>query len=701
MFLNTLKEKYGINLNEQQQQAVRHVNGPALVLAGPGSGKTTVITARTAFLIFDAGIDPESVLTLTFNKAAQLEMRNRFSRIYGAAAGSRVKFLTLHSFSNSVVGMYERMHGKRLTRIEGDEEGGISKRQILKSIYQQINGSNINDDELENLINEIGFVKNSMIKDFKDVSAVTRNFASVYRVYEDYKKSNLYIDFDDMLTYAYSILKKCPDMLSYYRNKYRYIQVDEGQDLSKIQFELLKLLVDRKNSNIFIVADDDQSIYGFRGADPGYILNISEEFDGCRVYYLEKNYRSTKNIVEISSKFIGNNNRRFAKKHETDNEYKNDPIIVYPKDEKEQLDFIVEKVRHHLKEGKSVAVLYRNNISSVVIADILNRNGINFMVRQNRLFFFNHWMIQDILAFLKFSLNQLDVESFSRICFRMNRYISKAMLEYVQNTEEKESVLDSILRSEDIQPYRQRAIIELKGEFRDLSVANPLKALKYIEHNFKYFDSVKQYCENTGLSFEYLYSLFGILKSLAERCSDIPQFLQRMNELRGMLEGENRADYGKSVTLSTIHSSKGLEYDAVIMADLTEKEIPGTKAAELAKKKNDLSMIEEERRLFYVGMTRAREYLYLVSPASRNGEIAESSSFIGEVIRIMNKKAAGEIAEGVVINHKRYGEGVVIRLTEKENGRIFLDVDFRGVRRKLDYFICLENGIISFNSDNN
>lgn len=695
MFLDTLKEKYGIKLNEQQQQAVRHINGPALILAGPGSGKTTVITVRTAYLIYEAGVNPESILTLTFNKAAQLEMKKRFDNIFGEGVGAKVKFLTLHGFSNGIVRKYEKKHGKNLTRIEGDDDSGINKRQILRTLYQQINGSNINDDELDNLINEIGFVKNRMIKEFKDADVTTKNFELVYKAYEDYKKSNLYIDFDDMLTYAYSILKTCPDILHYCRSKYRYIQVDEGQDLSRIQFEILKLLVTKENNNIFIVADDDQSIYGFRGADPQYILDIRKEFRECSVYRLEKNYRSTRNIVEISSKFIKNNSRRYDKNHETVNEPKNDPDIVYVQDENEQLKFIVETLNRHMKECRSTAVLYRNNISSIAIADMLDRKGIPFKVKQSRLFFFNHWMVQDVLAFLKFALNPFDEESFSRICFKMNRYISKAMLDYALSNDLQKPVLDRILNCEDIKPYQQRVAAELKNEFGKLLKSHPLQVLKYIEHNFRYFESVKQYCEKTGLCFDYIYSLFGVLLIVAEKCPTIPMFLQRMEELQKMLENAESPGYKRAVTLSTMHSSKGLEYDVVLMVDLTEEEIPGTRAAELVKRKQDYSILEEERRLFYVGMTRAKEYLYLVSPAVKNRGMAKISPFIREVASVMSGKT-GEAGEGVIVNHKHFGEGVIVAVTERKGEGILLEVDFGGVRRKLDFSICMKNGLISF-----
>ncbi|GAW32616.1 ATP-dependent helicase [Carboxydocella sp. JDF658] len=279
---------FEVNLNHQQQQAATHGRGPALVLAGPGSGKTTVITVRIAFLIRELGVSPANILTLTFNRAAKLEMEQRFRRFSGSEIGYQVQFSTLHSFGNQVVRDYENLKGKRLKRIEGDEQAVENKRNILRKLYRELNGTNPGDEELENLINEIGLVKNKMLTSLSGINFSTPNFEGLYRTYEEYKKSNFYMDFDDMLTYAYAILKRYPDILNFYRNQYPYIQVDEGQDLSKIQFEILKLLIQPGN-NLFIVADDDQSIYGFRGAEPGYILEMERQLPGCRIYKLEQN----------------------------------------------------------------------------------------------------------------------------------------------------------------------------------------------------------------------------------------------------------------------------------------------------------------------------------------------------------------------------------------------------------------------------
>lgn len=536
MGVNEFTDIYKINLSQEQLQAVKHVNGPALVLAGPGSGKTTVITARIACLILESEIEPESILTLTFNRAAKAEMEYRFKKVYGSNIEGKPYFATLHSFCKRIVRDYENRQGKRLKIIEGEDNPEESKRKILRGLYQQVNNSKINDDELENLINEIGFVKNKMIKDFEDIKFGTKNFLLIYKEYESFKKSNLYIDFDDMLTYAYNIFLKCPDILRFYRDKYSFIQVDEGQDLSKIQFEILKLLLNPQTNNIFIVADDDQSIYGFRGAEPEYILDIKHKIKGCNIFLLENNYRSTKNIVDTSSNFIRENKQRFDKEHKTDNSKKYDPFIVQVQDEQKQMEYLIEQINIHTKAGRKMAILYRNNLSSILIADKLDRRGIPFSVKQNKLFYFSHWVVLDVLAFLKFALDPYDAEAFSRIYNKMNRYISKSMLEYALNGNLKEHVIDRILKLADIKPFQQDKLLELKMEFIMLTKKRPSVALKYIERQFNYIDYVKEYCEKTGLSFDYLYRMFRILESISIECMDIIDFLNRMEELKNLFE---------------------------------------------------------------------------------------------------------------------------------------------------------------------
>ena len=698
-FFDALKDRYNINLNEQQEKAVSHVEGPALILAGPGSGKTTVITTRVAYLILHSGVKPQNILTLTFNKAAQLEMERRFQRLYGSEIEGKVHFATIHSFCNKVIRDYERMKGQKLRRIEGSDEE-VNKKHLLKDIYLSINNSKISDDELESLINEIGFVKNKMIKDFDGITFNTKKFTQIYKAYDEFKKSNLMIDFDDMLTYAYSILTKCPEILNYYRNRYKFIQVDEGQDLSKIQFEVLKLLINKSN-NFFIVADDDQSIYGFRGAEPQYILDIEKQFTNCNIFRLENNYRSSKNIVELSSTFIKQNKNRFDKNHTTVNEAKCDAIILNPEDEQAQLALVLDKLKQDLSQNKSKdhAILYRNNLSSILIADILDRNEIPFKIKQNKLFFFKHWLVQDVVAFLMFALDQQDIEAFSKIYYRMNRYISKSMLECVVGNP-NESVIDCIMKNIDLKQFQINTLLELKLEFSSLSKKRPYAALEYIKNNFKYLDSIKEYCEIVGLSFEYLNKLFGILQGLSASCQTISSFLVRLQELDQLFEGTangKQIQKQSNITLSTFHSSKGLEFDCVFLIDLNNSEIPGDKAVEKASENKDQSMLEEERRLFYVGMTRARYELYLVFPATLNNQKVLRSVFVNEVVKLIQKDIIDGIGEGVILQHMKFGKGIVVAINGNSKERQTVEIKFfNGQQKILDLDLCLNNKLLIF-----
>ena len=688
-------QNYDIKLNPSQEQAVTHKNGAALVLAGPGSGKTTVIITRTAFLILNENIRPENILTLTYNRAAKYEMEHRFKRVFGKIIPEAVRFSTFHSLCKSIVDDYQRRQRKWLKIIEG-ENNQESKVMILKDIYKKINGQNINEDQLEDLISNISLVKNKMIDKLEDIDFSIKNFEEIFKEYEKLKKEKLFMDYDDMLTYARLILMKCPDILINYKNQYRYIQIDEGQDLSKIQFEILKLLVDKKENELFIVADDDQSIYGFRGAEPQYIIDINHEYKNCKLFKLEENYRSTKDIVELTSAFIKNNKVRYDKAHKTTHEYKYEPVICSLKNEQEQLNFILQTVNEHLNNKKSneIGILFRNNLSAIPILDVLEENGIKTSIKQNKMFFFKHWLVQDILSFLKFSLKQLDIEAFKRICFRMNRYISKAMLEQALEKKNNESILDNILEIIDKKAYQFNKISDIKYEFKRMAKMSAKEALEYIEYDFNYFEGIKEYCKNTGQAFEYIYYIFGILKMVANRYKTIESFLERINQLDNLFKS-SKVDAKTQIALSTFHSSKGLEYQCVLMVDLVQDEIPGKQAIELSKSFNNAEL-EEERRLFYVAMTRAKEYLYLIHPVSKNNSRKEVSLFIEEAARIMNKKLAEQIGEGQLVKHKRFGEGAIVRVLEEKNGSVFMEIDFKGKIKKLDLKLCVQNGLLSF-----
>ncbi len=632
--LELLEKSRGIHLNSQQQAAVLHYEGPAAVLAVPGSGKTTVLMTRTANLIINHNIKPESILTITFNRAAVLDMQSRFHSIFGSDLPP-MNFSTIHAFALSVVRSYYRRCGKQIRIIEG-EKSEANKSRILKAIYHEVNGEFPGEDKLEELSRWIGYIKNMMLdgvqRDKLDIKI--DNFMDIFVKYEAFKKEKGFIDFDDMLTEAYKILKEDNRLLSHCRVRYPYIQVDEFQDNSKIQNELIKLIAGPAN-NLFVVADDDQCIYGFRGACPQAVLDFSREYPGAEAFFMEQNFRSCREIVELSNVFIRGNNQRYNKSMYTDKRDKGLVKTIRTKDEEEQLDILVKA----LKEGKpsQTAILFRNNLSAVTIADKLMREGIPFNIKDRSLHFFKHWVTEDILSFLKLAINHLDMESFKRIYYKCGCYISREAVEQGETILERgaHSVYDALSSSAALSAFNRIKLNELEASIRSLSYKNPEFALEYIENDIGYLDYIMENGPKRGYTVENLKSILESLRIIARHTATITGFMARLDTLSQGIQAAALSRDLNGVTLSTLHSSKGLEFESVYLIDLAEGIFPPLNAVEL-QEKGDCSAMEEERRLFYVGMTRAKGNLVLFYPRMRNGSFSEPSIFLKELLGIMN-----------------------------------------------------------------
>jgi len=684
-FFKRLSSNYNILLNEQQQKAVMHDAGPALVLSGPGSGKTTVIISRLAYLIMEKEVDPSCILSMSFNRMAAFEMQDRFWKIFSDAKIRNIRFSTMHSFCYQIIRNYQSKINKKYVLLEGSEgtAAGTStgtgakaaagtvvasgkavnvseasnavktdKRTILRNIYYKINNEYLNEDELELLINEIGYIKNKMITEIKEKDFSTARISNILKEYETYKKRNSMIDFDDMLSLSYEILSSHADILNYYRHRYKYLQIDEGQDLSKIQFKIINLLV-QPECNLFMVADDDQSIYSFRGAEPEYILDFKKEYNLASIYYLEKNYRSTKNIVEISSKFIKANRGRYDKNHFTDNGNFANPDIYILKDEKEQLTCLLDELKKHkaVADGGigNMAILFRNNLSSILIADILEKNNIDFFIAENKITFLNHWFVLDMLAFLRFSLDPSDIDSFKRIYYKINRYITKNIFGHAAGIDAGKPVAERLLSYPELLAYQRINIIEMKTEFKKLSRMKAGNALSYITETFRYIENAREYCDKTGYSFSVVKNLMTILKLIADKQYTIADFCGRLVCLEKILCGSRNS--GEDVVLSTVHSSKGLEYDCVFIIDMVEGEFPGSKSIEDERISGNMKAIEEERRLFYVAVTRARKYVKIFGALSKNGLPATMSRFVDEIHGcILDQDLKNNAERGIILS---------------------------------------------------
>ena len=379
LFYDKIKKikKVGENmeLSIEQKNAINHVEGPALILAVPGAGKTTVLIHRTVNLILNHKVSPERILSITFSRASARDMKERFIKNFKDISTIPIQFSTIHSFCFNLIREYAYMSRIKFTLIE-EEKKQMNKYNLLKKIYLDINKEYITEEKLESLLNSIGYLKNMMLKvdDFvKHNKPDIDNFEAIYKTYEKYKRDNKLIDFDDMLTLSLEILHSNKYILDKYRAKYDFIQVDEGQDTSKIQMEIIKLLASPKN-NLFIVADDDQSIYGFRGAFPKGLLNFQKYYPNGKLFFMEDNYRSSKNIVSVCNKFIKSNTMRYSKNIKTSNDYV-EPINIIKVDSiTHQYSKLIEELKNN--DLSKCCILYRNNLSSIGVMEILDRNQI-------------------------------------------------------------------------------------------------------------------------------------------------------------------------------------------------------------------------------------------------------------------------------------------------------------------------------------
>lgn len=678
-------------LNNQQKDAVLHKDGPAIILAVPGAGKTTVLISRTANLILNHNISPRNILSITFSKASAYDMKQRFISIFGQEVGKATNFSTIHSFAFNLIRSFARDNGLVMNLIEGSNSS-ISKYNLIKAIYRQVNNLFLNEDKLEELLNTIGYVKNMMIpvdQFDKHKNFSIKNFDKIYTAYEAYKKENNLIDFDDMLTMSYEILCDHPKILKSYQDRYKYIQVDEGQDTSKIQNAIIKL-ISGKNNNLFIVADDDQSIYGFRGAYPEELLVFEEKYPDAKVFFMEENYRSTKNIVSVCNSFIKQNKNRYEKKLFTQNEGLNPVTIAKLKNQEDQYQFILDDI-NKTSNYSQTAVLFRNNLSAISLVDYLNRFNIPVYMKDSKLSFFKHWVVLDIISFFKLAIDQSDDSSFEKIYYKMNAYISKIAVNFIKNNNEVSSVFDRLLKFPGFKSFQLTNIKKIKGKFKTLSTKSPFEAIEYIEKDLNYVKYLQDNCKNFGTSFESVNTVLFHLKNIAVETYSVHEFMSKLESLKAIIEDAKNNKDRDSVTLTTVHSSKGLEFDNVYIIDLIEGDFPSLNSLELSSL-GDIKPLEEERRLFYVGMTRARSNLNLLSFNYRNDERVFYSSFIVELEKLMNlsKTKDHEFKLGSNIIHSKFGSGVIKDINDETVAIKFEDGKFKQLSLKL----CIEKNLL-------
>ncbi|MHB8126104.1 MAG: ATP-dependent helicase, partial [Desulfitobacteriaceae bacterium] len=452
---------------------------------------------------------------------------------------------------------------------------------------------------------------------------------TLYNDYEKYKRMHQpqLIDFDDMLSLAYTALKENPQLLALYQKRFTYILTDESQDTSLLQHKIIEL-ISKPQGNLFVVGDDDQSIFGFRAAEPKYLLEFPQVYDQAEILRMEQNFRSTPEIVSISKDFIRSNIMRYDKKMVTENAPGETIQVEIFKGNKEQNEFILGELINN-GVAKS-AVLYRNNLSVITLADELDRGGVPFYIRESKNErFFSHWVVVDILNFLRFSYSDQSIAILEKIKTKFDPFINKSQMEYLKGIRIDRSIFD-ILSEQLESKSRRRGYLTLKEQFKTLNKLSPGKAVDYIRNELGYNKVIERICKNLGFSKEHLISLLNILQTIAARESTLLGFANRLSYLEEQIKTSYKNKGTKAVTLSTIHSAKGLEWERVYLIDLIQGIIPDSGAVENAAN-NKMEAVEEERRLFYVAMTRAQKHLTLCTMKQYQKQAATISQFVQDV----------------------------------------------------------------------
>ncbi len=671
-------------LNENQLKAVEHVDGPCMVLAGPGSGKTRVITYRIANMVVNKDIKPTSILAISFTKASSMEMKNRALALSNDFRMNKVTYGTFHSVFFRILRYFENYNIESIL----DEK---TKRIGLKNILKGLNIENADDDEtIGQVINEISYVKNELMdkRDFKSEVLTNDEFIKVYNYYEEYKEQINKIDFDDMLIKTYELLKNNKSALDRVRSAYRYILVDEFQDINKVQFEALKLIAN-PNNNIFVVGDEDQSIYGFRGSRPDFLLEFEEYFLNTNKVLLDINYRSKGEIIDIANRLIEKNENRYEKVIKCGQGNGANVNYISPEDSEEEAVYIAKDIKDKIQEDYTeytdFAVIYRTNIQSRALVDVFMDMRIPFIVKDSIVTIYDHWAAQDILSYLRIGVNPNSNKDWIRIINKPFRYISKDNLNLIKD---EPDFINALINKCDLHPKQVKTINDLDIDISYVKGLNPKNAISYIRTTLDYDRYILDYCTNRKIKTNGLIEILNELESSATNFKTIQEYLDHIERVKSEIVDNKNNKETDGVIFTTMHSAKGLEFKNVYIIGANEGTIPHEKSYEIddEEKKND--QIEEERRLMYVAITRAEENICISSPINKYGKRVSKSRFV-EDIKAPTKKEMDSISIGDKIYHKKFKEGIIV---EKNGDSI--KIRFKDVDRVLNSKVCLTKRII-------
>ncbi len=619
------ERKFPQKLNEQQKEAVQSVEGPVLLLAVPGSGKTTVLVTRLGYMIYAKGIAPEKILTVTYTVAATEDMAARFASLFGTDMADRLTFKTINGICAGIIHTYGRKTGRTPFALLNDEK---VIADTLAKIYQKTERTYATESDLQTVRTLITYIKNSMLTETEirelDKTADMK-ISAIYKEYNTWLREQKLMDYDDQMVYAYTMLQRFPELLRLYQDKFPYLCVDEAQDTSKIQHAIIALLAS-KTENLFMVGDEDQSIYGFRAAYPEALLSFEKNHPGAKVLLMEENFRSGAGIVKAADTFIQKNTLRHKKHMRAikDGEEVVKEIAVKTRDDQYRYLAAVaencaaaraDSVTGNVTEGKAggrtadashtVAVLYRDHECALPLIDLLERKEIPYRMRNAEISFFTHRTVLDVLNIMKLAMHPKDAETFLQVYYKINTYIRKEdALQIARISETQDiSVWNAAVRYHGLSDYTMSSVQNTRMHMQQLLTERGDKAVKRI----LYYMGYQEYLERCGLKADKI----EILRILGSREDSMAGLLQRLRELQDILT-RKETDYSCNFILSTIHASKGLEYDTVYLMDVTDGILPAQMLKNPEKASGEeRENYEEERRLFYVGATRAKSELYV------------------------------------------------------------------------------------------
>ena len=612
------------NYNKSQLQAITHGVGPCLTLAGPGSGKTAVITERVKYLITEQQVKPSNILVITFTKAAATEMKERFYKLMSDVTGSAAGFgqypVTFGTFHAVFFQILKHAYNYNANNIIKDEQKYSCMRDLV--LKQRLEY----EDEAEfvnAVLGEISMVKNTGVDlaHYYSTNCATEMFRRLYSQYHEYLYSHKLIDFDDMLVYTYELFKERTDILSAWQRKYQYILIDEFQDINKIQYDIVKMLSAPEN-NLFVVGDDDQSIYRFRGAKPEIMLHFFDDFPTGKRCLLDTNYRSQENIVKSSLNLIKHNKERYKKQFQASLPAAGEVEYGVFKTQREQNMRIVRDIYDRIERGgkyEEFAVLFRTNTQPRVLMEQFMEYNIPFYAKDSIPNIYEHWIAKDLFAYIRIAQGSRQRSDFLQIMNRPKRYISR------------ESLDDELVAFDvwewffEEQPWVAKRIQQLEHDIKMLERMNPYAAINYIRRGIGYDEFLKEYADYRRIREDDLFDVIEELHASAKEYNNFDAWFLHIEEYAEELERirMQKQEQREGVVLATLHSAKGLEFDHVYIVDVNEGIMPYKKAT-LEQE------IEEERRLFYVGMTRARQDLHLFSTKQVNHKDTEVSRFVGE-----------------------------------------------------------------------